>query len=335
LKISEAIENITNFRNKGINWLRMAEIVSTIEKSGSWTERYASRTEWIQEAARVSGYGLRVIYRMLKVKAFLDMMVETEKLLLPEGADIPLASIEVIQRLHPLQQDMASQLLGRAIRGDVTLKEVQKVYDNIVCQNLEKAGKKKVLPRLVHNFEESAVLAVLQNPHIFMGKGKFQTVQEFRGPYGLVVDLIAFKNTPIPSVFGFEFKYIHDELVQRKSFYDLLQKVVFTSQFFKRFWIVFVADVGEKAVADFSEDLKKLQLYNVGIALVKPMVESDSKRIELKFANSIYRPEIISPQEDGFFPSDKEFSGKWEHLVLEHVRSMPTELLSKKIIKRR
>jgi len=309
--------------------MSLAEIVSAVEKSGTWTKRYSTRTEWIEEAARVSGYGLRVIYRMLKVKGFLDMMVEKGKVYLPEGADIPLASIEIIQRMHPLSEAKASQLLDQAIHGRVTLKEVQTVYDDIVSQNLEKAGKKKVLPRLVHSFSESAVQAVMQNTQLFIGKGKFKTVREFRGPYGFVLDLIVIKSAPTPSVIGFEFKYFREKPAQRKSVHGLLHEVAFLSQFFRIFWIVFDADAGKKVSEYISEGLKKLQLYNVGIALVKPIAESSTNQIELKFANSIYHPECISPHEYGFFPTQKEYSPRWENLMLDHIRSMPGDFLSK------
>jgi len=324
MDISEVLENLKDYKKSGGNWFKMADLILQISRSDAWLGHYPSNAAWLKEAAKISGYSPTVVRRMLRVRDFLNRMVVKEGLILPEDADIPLASLEVLERMYPLGPERVTQILGRAIRGQATLREVQREYDDLVSKKPEEAGETRLLPRLTRAFEERAFEAVLENMILFSGKGNFHTIRKFNGPLGLTVDVLAIGSDPTTNnviIDGFEFKFVSTNNYLGKNRFSYLAHITCRSEFFRRYWLIFPEGPGMQLGEMLRNDLKLLGLYNVGVAILKDEVKSAPTEDLWDFLGSVYRPEICTPKEEGFFPNEDEYNPKWSHLLLEHIGS--------------
>jgi len=316
--LSHTLEEIRGFKHKGRNWFEMANLLRDVGQTGAWMTLYPSYPAFLKSAAMESGYALRVIHRMLRVRDFLYRLIEIEGFSLPEGTDLPLAALEILERMYPLDPRKTIQLIGRAVRGEITLRGVQEVYDS-VSKEQEKPGKNRLSPRSLRQFEQRAIAATLLNKEIFLGEGEFKTMMHFQGPFALATDLVVIKLPPDECAIGFEFRFVNNAVRYSKDRIALLQKIVFSSEFFRKYWLVFSEGAGSDVGNLLIDDLRRLELFNVEIAIFKDIPDA-TPREQWFFPESIYQPGISSPPEKNFFPSLKQHSPRWEHLILEHIR---------------
>lgn len=317
MDIELAIEEITDFRKRGQNWYRLAGVVQEVTRRQLWRSMFNSNAEWVKEAAARSGYHPAVIRRMVRAKEFVDRMASEAGIEFYKEDDMPLASLEVLERMYQLAPSRVKDLLPDAIQGRITLREVQEEYDDIVNKNPGKAEQRGLERRQANAFEQRATAAIHESIQFFSGDASILKVRVPITPFRIAVDLVAVRGRDCKREYdGFALHLGGDG--NRKSRGNVLQNIAFSSQFFRRFWIV----LPEHAAVDFKqylhESLRVLQLYNVSVALLKDHPQGGAPK-DLWELNSVYRPQATSPQDPEFFAPENVYTPRWQELLLHEI----------------
>jgi hypothetical protein len=318
MDIEQAIQEITNFRDRGQNWCWLAGIVQDVTQRQLWRSLFNSNAEWVKEAAKRSGYHPAVIRRMVRAKQFLDRMISEEGIPLCKEDNMPLASIEILERMYQLAPDRVKELLPSAVRGQITLREVQGEYDEIVNKRPDKAEQRGLERRHAKAFEQRAIKAIYDTIQYFSGDASILKVRPTITPFPLGVNLVAVTCRDWEREYdGFAIRLGGDG--SRNNRGSVLQNIAFSSQFFRRYWIV----LPEHVAMDFEEylydSLRTLQLYNVSIAVLRNQPQGSSPE-DLWEMRSVYRPEATSTQDPVFFAPNDVYTPKWKELPLHGIR---------------
>lgn len=313
MDITGVTEKITGYRLSSGNWYEMAGLVQDIIETGEWVGHYKSSAAWIKAAAEISGYQSTVLRRMLRVRSFLNRMVVNKKFPLPSGGDMPLASLEILERMFPLSPVRTEELLGRAVNGEITLREVQAEYNELARNN-------KLTSNPASQFNKDAEAAVSTYIGLFSGKSYNKIVPEFRSSF-FVISLIAakVKHDNLLDAHGFDFEFVPHEAHFKQYKYSVLRRIAFESQFFSRYWIIFSDGTGIEFAEWLTEQLRILNLVNVGVAVLNESRYDKSHQDTWYFPGSIIRPSISSPDNTEFFPSQEEYSPRWRGLLFDDI----------------
>lgn len=317
MDIQLAIEEITDFRKKGQNWYKLAGIVQEMTQRQLWRSLFNSNAEWIKEAAKRSGYHPAVVRRMVRAKEFVERVESEEGIQLCKEDDMPLASLEILERMYQLAPRRVKDLLPEAVRGRITLREVQEEYDDIVNKHPDKAEQRGLERRQANAFEQRAIKLIQESIQVFSEDASILKVRAAILPFQLAVDLVAVRGNDYKREYdGFDLQLGGD--ATRKNRANILQRIAFSSQFFKRFWVV----LPEQASMDFKEylhdSLRTLQLFNVSIAMLKDQPQGGGPD-DLWEMISVYRPEATSPKDPDFFAPDHVYTPRWLELLLHEL----------------
>ena len=160
MDIQEILKQVENYRENGRSWCELASIILEVNRKEEWRSDFKSAADWVKQVAKTSGYHPGIIRRMIKVKQFLDRMVSQDIIEIKPGENVPLASVEILERMYPLSPEKVKELFGKALSGEMTLKQVQREYDQVVAQEPSKVSDAKLLPRMAYAFTQRAGMAV-------------------------------------------------------------------------------------------------------------------------------------------------------------------------------
>jgi hypothetical protein len=307
---TKALKLVENYKVKGGRWHELAGIIHDVCKNETWRSTYNTNSEWLDAVSKSSGFHSTVIRRMLRAKEFLERMLTEESNTLKIGEEIPLASLEILERLHSINPGISKRFLGKVLCGEMTYREVQKEYDTLVFAQTEKKGRTRMGPRLSKEFHYRAIKAIQKNRRIMSGNIAIDLYPLPKDmPYALDTDAITILNNNGKKGFdGFIIHYLSfdSDAVDIEELNFLVKNVAFNSNFFRRLWII-LPDKNDKLFLNMLLDkLKCLELNNVAIALLCYRVEA--KLIESwESMISVFNPTAETPQQEGFFPTDKEF----------------------------
>lgn len=322
MDLQETIEKLDGFKEKGGNWVIMSDLIRDVTLSDAWVGHYKSNADWLKAAAQMSGYQPTVIRRMLRVRNFLDKMIENKKLSLPKDGTLPLASLEIIERLYPLAPDTAFELLVRAVEGKVTLREVDKIYSSLLSNNHQVV---RIMNASV--FKDLADQAVRNNINVFAGYKYNHLLSNHKTSLISNIDLVGVRiisshalDDDIKEYDGFSFMFFNNYESFESNRYRALHLIAYNSNFFNRYWFILSASSGDDAARWLRDALVSLCLYNVGIAVLPVSAEAEvSESDKWYFPGSIIRPHIKSPHNPDFFPTKNEYTPKWLDLLSIHL----------------
>jgi len=319
MDVQEKLKQIENYRERGGNWYELACVVQEVTRSEAWRSHYTSNANWLKEAAKSSGYHPAVIRRMVRAIGFLERMTNQEGVTFENSGDIPLASLEILERMYPLDPNRVKELVGSALNGNATLREVQKEYDQAVEKQPDKAGQAGLGRRLANAFEQRSVKAIYESVNFLSGENDTRLSKKLSTPFPFIADLIAISNNRngLKVCDGFDIQFAADAM--RKNRNNILQRIAFNCGFFRRYWIILPEYTGIELEEYLSCILRELELYNVAFAFLKDQPESEAPDELWDMTKSVNSPDISEPNEAGFFPLESDYTPKWMHLLLKHI----------------
>jgi len=319
MDIQEKLKQIENYRERGENWYELACVVQEVTRSEAWRSHFTSNANWLKEAAKCSGYHPAVIRRMVRAIVFLDRMTNQEGIVLEASGEIPLASLEILERMYPLAPNRVKELLGSALKGKVTLREVQREYDQAVEKQPDKAVQTGLARRLSNGFGQRSVKAINESIQLLSGEGNTRLFDKLPTPFPSMADIFAISNNrnDVKVCDGFHIQFATGTMGNNR--HNILQSIAFNCYFFRRYWIVLPEYTGIELEEFLSSKLRELELYNVAFAFLKDQPESEAPDELWDMTKSVYRPDISSPNEAGFFPLESDYIPKWTHLLLKHI----------------
>ena len=272
------------------SWIVVAKKAEEIRSSGKWSPDYASPTEWLEAVAEVSGYTVNTIRRFIASLNFVESLDEKTRATVFDpvlgGGTLPMASVELLKRMHDVVPAEADKLLRGFSKKKMTVREIRDYYDSIIRRSQPEsfsviignppygprgqfpapdAGKlglrrayqdKKVLTEIIRkeiaNFSEADSVMVFSDRYEF----------DFVSPDAVAV---AQKDFSISFVDGFEMKKI-GEKTPPGFFKRAIAEIVFSATFFRRYWVLVEGKEDDAKV--LSSALIKLDASSVGVALV-------------------------------------------------------------------
>lgn len=311
------LDKITECKNSGGSWYELAGMVEEISRSESWR----SRADWVKEAAKSSGYHPAVIRRMIRARGFLDRITGEQGIIIDKSRDIPLASIEILERMYPLAASEVIGLVDKALNGKVTLREVQKIYDQIIKQQPDKADRIGSVRRQANDFRQLATMWIMGNINLLSCGARISLINKAKVPFPLEVDIIVISSYVDGSRHcdGFDILFVADSSQKNRG--NILQRIAFSCEFFRRFWVVLPEhQCAELGVYLFNK-LRELELYNVSFCLLKDQSKTGVSDVLSAKTSSVYQPDICSPREAGFFVPESNYIPHWKHLLLKYINS--------------
>lgn len=322
---TEVIEIIKDSKRRKEDWFKMASLIDEVSRSTTWVGHYKSNADWLKSAAEASGYQATVVRRMLRVRNFLERM-QHAGFALPQKSYLPLASLEILERMYAVEPTRCKELLGKAVKGEITLREVQNEY-SIVTSN--PAGANPLLK--VEPFFSETRHAVIKSIELFSGINNMTFGYKPNLHTSLIPDIYAFHNFEVNDIFIVAFKLIlikdtpYKKNQITKVCLGIIRELAFTSQFFDRVWLIFSDGAGIEYAKQLPEMLNELGLINIGVTVFKG--QSSSQKDSWQFFGSVLNPAIETPEDPNFFPSSNQYAPKWKHLVKKYIYNSGNEVV--------
>ncbi|MBV5329816.1 MAG: hypothetical protein JZU65_19670 [Chlorobium sp.] len=248
------------------NWYSVAGVAEGIINAGG--ELLPRR---MRDAAEASGLSMNTLKRMLSVRAFLDS-VKDQIPDIHQGMDpnkLSYPNLELVKRLYQVNQEQGISMLTEVVRGEITFRELRERYNQLVSENISGASSQQIARIEERDFAASALAAIKSAAHeIFSG-----LIITIDGPrqMPLPIDAIAyefsFEDTDLPYA-GFEFINYREQANWKQILETLQYRTIFSSYFFKRYWVVFSENSGSACVTAFTKILIELGCPSIGIAVI-------------------------------------------------------------------
>lgn len=243
------------------NWYSVAVIISRVKEAAAGSA-FPSRR--LREASDCCGYSPNTLNRMIVVKDFFDAVKDT----LPELHDtdpnfLPFTTLEVVKRLHQVDPQQGIQMLLEVVAGKMTIRKLRERYAATVAEKTDVASAHQTARFEWKEFEDTAIKAVIGSSD-----------RLFDEPFGLYIEphsfplrVVGFRLTDdrSRSDLGFDF-FLMRPSEQSTSLDRLLQRTIFNSGFFTRYWVIFASTVGRQRISDFCAIITELNLLSVGVA---------------------------------------------------------------------
>lgn len=245
------------------NWYSVAGIVKRVKEAAARSAHPARR---LREASEACGYSVNTLNRMIVVKDFCDGVKDS----LPElrGIDanfLPFTTLEVVKRLHQVDPEQGIQMLLEVVAGRMTIRKLREKYGSTVADKTDVASAHQIARFVVRDFEDAALSAI-------------QTFASrlFEEPFDLYLKAVGFppitaigyragnRQSSMPAL-GFDF-FLTRTSEPTVNLDRLLQRTLFYSGFFSRYWVIFASNVGEQRISDFCMIMKELNHLSVGVA---------------------------------------------------------------------
>ena len=324
MEATEVLAVINDYKESGRNWYRLAGLVGEISTRETWRSHFKSNNDWLDEASKISGYHATVMRRMIRARDFLDRLVDQGYIFLKDENDIPLAVLELLERMYPLNPERTKELVDSALNKGVTFRQVKAEYDDIVSMQSNNTGGSSTFARLSHAFQLRAGKTIKKTVSVLSGDGNIKVIKRAQTSFSFPLRndiLIAVIKTQSDEM-DFDgyipyFILTHESI---KSHISLLVSISYHCEFFRRLWIVLPDGPGIDFIEELSGKLRMMELYNVAFAILNDNPKSEDAGENLYMTRSVYQPGIDSPSEIGFFPLENEYTPRWKHILLDQMQ---------------
>lgn len=247
------------------NWYLIALLVDRIKKGLDGPQQAAKR---LKDASEVSGYSINTINRMLAVKVFFDSVMEE----IPEiaGVDantLSFPSLEVVKRLHQLDSKKGVSMFVDVAKGKVTFRELREYYNREIAGNPTVASAHQVARLEARDFEDAVLQAVRFSADILFEDVTNLSISTKRS-FPLSVDAVVYTQGSQNPIAGLEFIFLRNQENYNFNLDVLLQRSLFSSGFFQRYWVIFASITGKERINRFCRIIDELDRVSIGVAVV-------------------------------------------------------------------
>lgn len=262
----DLLTKLTDVKKTQNNWYLIASVIDRIKKIDPGPPQPAKR---LKDASDASGCSLNSIWRMLAVKEFIDAIRQESGVL--EGVDVntlSFQSLEVVKRLYQIDAAEGEKKLLAVAERQITFRALKAFYTRVVEEHADIASEYQLAKIELRGFLGAAYKAVTaEADKLIVGGGNFK-FEKPRG-YQLPADLIGYRKYSYQGpVIAFEFVMLRDPENPRQILETTLHRILFTSSFVDRFWVVFASNTGTERVRYFSRALDMLERTSIGIAIL-------------------------------------------------------------------
>lgn len=188
----------------------------------------------IRQLAREAGYDAKVVSRMLKAGHFLDSLAPT---LAPEQVSCGYAHIELLERLHQLDADIATSMLSATLANQHTLQTLREAITHYasVAGTPATTARSKARSR-VANHERVAAAAILQAGVEFFGFPGGEIIKVTHSDFFSQFFMIQVNGLQKAAIF---IRVGDTSRKQEKAAADLLKLASMARAYFEKIWFVF------------------------------------------------------------------------------------------------
>ena len=287
------LKSLSRLKN---NWYSVASVVDDVIVANGWATGQVATGEWLSKAAEAVGVTENTITRMLAVREFLDAISG------PEGPkqwgdpdQFPISALEILKRIHAVDADEALVLLDRVLRGELTLRQLNELHEEIITRKGEGRSSNRALTKRAQTaFFKSALEALVADLHQF-GCPPDYALREPppRYPFFDKVSMVAFDPGDIlGTIVGFDIYFAERAKgPQLRRMPGLLPYTAYISSFFKRYVLVFPSTTDQESLREMLDALPHAGHTNVDAALLHVDESTGKTTVEmLNYSSPVSEP---------------------------------------------
>jgi hypothetical protein len=270
---SAVLDAIQQRAQQGAPWPRTAQMASTIVSGDTWRQTHGSASDWLTEAASRTPHALNTFRRHMRVAEFVESKLPKEQIERLFDRDLPFGPLEVLMRLHDVDQEQATSLFPKVLEGSITYKKMLDIYQDAKAKSGETFQGRRAFAERGQQFEAKAIDCIKHHQDQFLGGLPRGTRVEFRTntrgfSYG-AADLLAIGNDFID---GFEIKLFGAD-DNRYVLIRTLEQISLMSTFYRQTWLIY-PDTGQtqsshkEFIDTLGVHLIRLELTSVGVAQI-------------------------------------------------------------------
>jgi hypothetical protein len=272
----ESLSELQKLRADNAHWMEFAFITNEILGNASWKDGFASQTDYMIKASEASGYGIGTIRRFFKLGKIIDVLVHEYFADRAETNKIPMASLEVLDRMGDIDSAAAANYFPSLILGQISYRQLLKIYKDLIESSKgENVSAGKVGLRAAKNFDRSATEILAWNYKELSGDEDLEFVRQPKQTKYCKVDAISVKKVDDNIVFvdGYKFITRRSENITYQHF-KMLEHLAFQAGFFRNLWVGFQKETGKQLAMMLMEDASFLGLKSIGIFFFDENFES-------------------------------------------------------------
>lgn len=258
-------------------WAAISDVLTQLEKiSGAdeagkpWLRRVIAE---LQENAGIA-IGPNQLRKMQRVYKFLSDLMERGSITKDWSSFPPesFSTLEVISRIYAVDQKKALEELDTLKNKKTKYLDIIKIYQEIRKINSKQLDSKKETIFLGDIWSNHIMNILESNKNAFFGIGPkiihIDRAKRAPGQFGASADVIVdlLNQSQEKEIHGFECIVFASE-IEFRNWPRYRIKVAFHSTFFRKYWVMVVAD--RKSAEKIRGDIVGLQLQNTGLALMQ------------------------------------------------------------------
>ena len=247
------------------SWYSVAGIAIMIAEAGGDVPRR------LRDACDASGFSVSTLKRMMSVRDFADSM-KGKNADLQQVSDLNSLSypnLELAKRLYQVNQEKGLNLLADVLKGENTFRELLAKYNQLVSENIGAASSQQIARFEEREFGVIALAAVKKAVNDICGN-LFITIETPQN-MPLPVDAVGYgeydHNRSHPFA-GFVFINYREQVNWKQILDSLQHRAIFSSYFFKCFWVIFSENTGQECITAFTNILIELRCESMGVAKI-------------------------------------------------------------------
>jgi len=247
------------------NWYSVAIAVGKLKHESDGPRQHARR---LLDASDACGYLTNTLNRMLAVREFLDSVKDRiPELHAIDANTLPFTSLEVVKRLHHVDQNLGIQRLIDVATGRITIRRLREIYKSTVAKNTKFASAHQMARVEINDFEETALKAVRFSAEELLGRDNNLVIDH--PPFSFQISAVAYesgtqeKDLPL---YGFDFAF--NRFFDKTSVCEFIRRTLFTSSFFQKYWIVFPSTFSVDRIKYFCLILDEFEKLSIGVVVL-------------------------------------------------------------------
>lgn len=275
---AQLIQRLSHLRDEvRPQWAAISDVLTQLEKiSGAdeagkpWLRRVIAE---LQENADIA-IGPNQLRKMQRVYKFLSDLMERGSITKDWSSFPPesFSTLEVISRIYAVDQKKALEELETLKNKKTKYLDIIKIYQEIRKINSKQLDSKKETIFLGDIWSNHIMNILKSNKNAFFGIGPkiihMDRAKRAPGQFGASADVIVdlLNQSQETEIHGFECIVFASE-IEFRNWPRYRIKVAFHSTFFRKYWVMVVAD--RKSAEKIRGDIVGLQLQNTGLALMQ------------------------------------------------------------------
>jgi len=267
------IEELSKLRNY---WYAVAGIVADVIRENGWASGQVATNEWLARVRAVLKVTPNTVARMLAARELLDELGGAAG---PQQwgdpNTFPVSALEILRRINTVAPDRARALLHGVVKGEVPLRRLREIYDELVSKTAPARVSERALTRRAGSAFDELVIAAVKAQLTAFGCPKGYVALSGRSPtrFHVSIRAVAFDPADIErTIVGFDaFYFDPDNLDARrrlKEQYFLLYRMAYYSSFFTRYVAVFPLAARDGGTGIPIEILRQTGRANIDVAYV-------------------------------------------------------------------